>query len=50
MNNWHSLDINEVYNATGSSENGLSSNQVKERLEKILNKLYLINRYNYLSF
>ncbi len=34
MNNWHSLDINEIYTATGSNKDGLSSNQVKERLEK----------------
>ena len=34
MNNWHSLDIKEVYERTGSSPNGLTNNQVKEKLEK----------------
>ena len=34
MNNWHSIDINEVYNYTGSSNEGLSSTQAKERLYK----------------
>ncbi len=34
MNNWHSIDINEVYNYTGSSIDGLSTSKAKERLEK----------------
>lgn len=34
MNNWHSIDINEVYTYTGSNRDGLSSSKAKERLEK----------------
>ena len=33
-NNWHSQDISDVYNFTGSSINGLTSSQVKEKQEK----------------
>ena len=34
MNNWHSLEIEEVFSYTGSNKNGLSSSSVKERIEK----------------
>ena len=34
MNNWHSMDINEVYNYTGSNCDGLTSIKAKEKLEK----------------
>lgn len=34
MNNWHSLNIDEVYKYTGSGNDGLSSQEVKERLLK----------------
>ncbi len=34
MNNWHSLDIEEVYKYTGSGSDGLSTQEVKERLLK----------------
>lgn len=32
--NWHALEIEDVYNYTGSSINGLNNNQVNERLLK----------------
>ncbi|MBR4260601.1 MAG: HAD-IC family P-type ATPase [Clostridia bacterium] len=34
MNNWHSLDISNIYDRTGSSINGLNASQVKEKQEK----------------
>ncbi len=34
MNNWHSLDIENIYDLTGSNKNGLTSSQVKEKLDK----------------
>ena len=34
MNNWHSLDISNIYDYTGSSINGLTASQVKEKQEK----------------
>ena len=34
MNKWFSIDINEIYNLTGSNENGLTNSIAKERLLK----------------
>ena len=34
MNNWHSLNIEEVYKYTGSSEKGLKSSDASQKLER----------------
>ena len=34
MNNWHSIEVEDIYKITGSSDSGLSNNLVKEKILK----------------